>query len=94
MAARNTPSGGKKPDKLITDALRLELHVEARGSDGKMTKKLRLLARKLIDRAIQGDVPAAREVLDRVEGKVPTAISGTDELPKIIGGFTWRPPSD
>ncbi len=79
MPARITPSAGKKPDKYITDALRIELHAEAKDCDGKMTKKLRLLARALIDRAIEGDTPAAREILDRVEGKVPTNITGDGE---------------
>ena len=71
MAARKTPAGGKKCDKVITDALKIELYAEAADCNGKMTKKLRLLARKLIDRGLEGDVSAIREILDRVEGRVP-----------------------
>jgi hypothetical protein len=80
MPARITPSAGKKPDKYITDALRIELHQEALGCNGKMTKKLRLLARKLIDRAIEGDVAAAKEVIDRVEGRVPQSVTTEGDL--------------
>jgi hypothetical protein len=95
MPARKTPSAGKKPDKYITDALRLELHVEAKDCDGRPTKKLRLLARKLIDRAIEGDVPAAREVIDRVEGKVPQSVTGDDgALIVRIMKFAEAPPEE
>jgi len=34
-------------------------------------KKLRALADRLIDRALEGDVAALKEVGDRVDGKVP-----------------------
>ncbi len=76
MAERNTPSKGAKPDKLMRDALILELHAEAADADGVMTKKLRLVARALVDVAIGGDVPAIREINDRVDGKVPQALTG------------------
>jgi hypothetical protein len=33
----------------------------------------------LISKAEEGDVPAIKEVLDRVEGKVPQAVIGGDE---------------
>jgi len=78
MAARNTPSKGGKPDKLMRDALILELHQEAQDADGTMTKKLRQIARKLVDKAIEGDVPAIKEINDRVDGKPhqTTEVSG------------------
>ena len=82
MAARITPSAGNKPDKIISDALRIELHAEAKDCDGKPTKKLRLLARKLLDCALQGDVPAIREILDRIEGKV--ALTGDADGTLIV----------
>jgi hypothetical protein len=71
MAARKTPSNGAKPDKLMRDALLLELNTEAKRAGGKPTKRLRLVARKLIERAEQGDVPAIKEIFDRVDGRVP-----------------------
>jgi len=60
----NNPNGSK-PDKLITDAIRLALNHEAKGSDGKPTKKLFILAEKLVDKAADGDI--------RRSGKCSTA---------------------
>jgi len=71
MAARKTPSKGGKPDKLMRHALLLELNREEKQAGGKVTKRLRLVARKLVDRAEQGDVPAIKEIFDRVDGRVP-----------------------
>ena len=85
MAKRGNPRpAGSKPDKVITDALRIELHAEATDANGKMTKKLRLLARRLIDRGIEGDVPAIREVIDRIEGRVPQAVTGDDGAALVV----------
>lgn len=78
MAARLTPSKGGKPDKLMRDALSLELHREANDEDGSAVKKLRLVARKLVDKAIEGDVAAIKEINDRMDGKVPQAVAGAD----------------
>jgi len=71
---------GSKPDKLMRDALLAELCVEIEdpADRGKKIKRLRLIARKLIDLAISGDVQAIREVNDRVDGKVAQAIAGED----------------
>jgi hypothetical protein len=85
MAARKTPSRGGKPDKLMRDAIALELHQEmtlpvdpAKPNGRKMRiKKLRLVARGLVNAAIKGDVPAAKEINDRMDGKVVQKIAGT-----------------
>jgi len=80
LAARKNPSRGGKPDKLMRDALLLELNREARQADGKLTKRLRVVARKLVDCAEQGEVTAIKEIFDRVDGRVPLAqhISGPE----------------
>lgn len=78
MAARKTPSKGSRPDKLMRDAIILALHREANGSDGKPTKKLYLVAEKLVDAALSGDMRAQCEVNDRVDGKSPQALALTD----------------
>ena len=62
---------GPKPDKLMRDALALELHQEVKLTSGEKVKKLRLVARTLVDNAIDGDTTAARECFDRMDGKVP-----------------------
>jgi hypothetical protein len=83
LAARKSPSKGGKPDKLMRHALMLELHREAKQADGKVTKRLRLVARKLVERAEQGDVPAIKEIFDRVDGRVPQPqhVSGPEGEP-------------
>ena len=79
MAPRKTP-GSPKPDKLMRDALSLELHQQIRvGADdktkGKLVKRLRLVASALVDAAIEGDVAAIKEINDRMDGKVSPVVS-------------------
>lgn len=82
MAVRTNPSKGGKPDKLMRDALMVALHREAVDADGKPTKKLAKIADALVDKAIEGDVPAIKEILDRVDGKVALPVSG--EMTHIV----------
>jgi hypothetical protein len=88
--ARKTPSKGSKPDKLMRDALMLELHQEAADAGGFMTKRLRLVASALVNKAIDGDVQAIREINDRVDGKVPQAVVGDEDSPiKHVLEVSW-----
>ena len=55
---------------------------------------LRSIAQALLFRAADGDIAAIREVADRIDGKVPQAIGGSDELtPQRITVF-WRDTPD
>lgn len=54
--------------KPFRDALRVE--IAAAGDDQKV---LREVARKLLDLAKSGDMPAIKELADRTDGKVPQA---------------------
>ena len=65
MAARKPLGHGPKSDKLWADAVRLA--VTEKGPDG--TRKLRALADKVVDLALQGDVQAIKEIGDRLDGK-------------------------
>ncbi len=49
MARTKTLGGGPKPDKLMRDALAVELHQEVKLTNGEKVKKLRLVARALVD---------------------------------------------
>ena len=73
MAARKRPGGGKGQDKLIADAIRVSL---MRAAEKGKSKRLQLVADKLVDKAIDGDVAAIREIADRIDGRVPQAVSG------------------
>lgn len=81
MATRKNPSLGGKPDKLMREALMLELAEEMQiiGPDGKAQKfkKLRLVARATVNGAIGGDVAAQKLIFDRVDGLLNQKISGT-----------------
>jgi hypothetical protein len=52
--------------------------------------KLEALCDKLIERALDGDTKAIREILDRVEGKAPQTIVGDEENPVIVEHRTAR----
>lgn len=66
-------NSGRKQEKPFRDALRMEL--AAAGED---SKALRKIAKKLIEMAENGDMPAIRELADRTDGKVPQGITGED----------------
>ena len=93
MAPRKTPGGGPKPDKLMRDALalELELHQEVKLTTGEKIKKLRLVARTLVDNAIDGDTTAARECFDRMDGKVAQSVDATQVRGDVT--FTWKSPA-
>jgi PHP family Zn ribbon phosphoesterase len=81
MAKRYQPSSGSKPDKLMRDALMLELNDEITVIDPATQNKLkikkyRLVARGLVNSAIKGEVAAAVHIFDRVDGKVMQKIGG------------------
>ncbi len=61
-------------NKPITDAIIKALHEECEVA-GKTTKKMYALAGKLVDQAVEGNLSAAREVLDRVEGRANQSVS-------------------
>ena len=79
---------GQQRDKPFRDALRME--IAAAGEDH---KALRLVASALIAKASEGDVPAIKEIADRLDGKVAQSIVGEDEDgntgPLVI---TWQKP--
>lgn len=61
----------KKP-RIITQKLIARLN-DAEGKD------LDRIVAALISKAAEGDVPAAKEIFDRVDGKVPQAVVGGDD---------------
>jgi hypothetical protein len=81
--AGNANSGRR--ERPFADALRMELL--AAGEDH---RKLRAIARKLIDKAEDGDMQAIKEFADRLDGKVPQGLIGGDDgdpAMKFVGEF-------
>lgn len=72
MAARKTPSGGRKSDKPWRDAILLA--VNERGPDNQ--RRLRRLAECLVAEGLEGDVVALKEIGDRLDGKATQPIAG------------------
>jgi hypothetical protein len=50
---------------------------------GDSRRDLRKVARRLIDKASEGDVRAIEELANRLDGKVPQAIVGDDDEPAV-----------
>lgn len=80
--------GGRPKSRPFKEAL--DRILKAAG-DGDPEKGLDKLAAAMVAKAETGDVAAYKEIADRYEGKVPTPIGGTDELP-AIRGFSWVEP--
>lgn len=79
------PKAARGPyiDKPFRDALRLAVKRKA-DDDVKGKTKLDRIAAQLVDEAVKGDVPAMKEIGDRLDGKVAQAIVGGDEQDQPI----------
>ena len=79
---------GPKSDKIWADAIRKAVHdlseIDDPEKKGKKLKKLNVLAANLVDKAIGGDVPAMKEVGDRLDGKPAQTIAGDPENPAMV----------
>ena len=75
------PSKGSKPDKILRDALILELNRMTKDDDGQKVKKVNRVVHKLVEAATEGKIDAIKEVWDRVEGKATQTIAGDPDAP-------------
>jgi hypothetical protein len=88
MATDETPPDGGQAYRLMRQALVVALHRHLENDDGRRNQKLRLIADKLVDKAVEGDMQAIKELLDRVDGK-PGASTTVDEAPRKVT-FEWK----
>ena len=82
---------GRAKDKLWADAIRIAVNEAYEVGD---KKKLRVLADKLVDKALEGEIAAMKEIGDRLDGKPAQSVDVThhktiqemtdDELIEII----------
>jgi hypothetical protein len=77
------PLGAPNKERPFRDALRRVAYENDR-------ERLNKAAQALMKRAEDGDPMAAREVADRLDGKVPQAIVGDDEHDPIRHIVTWE----
>lgn len=66
--------GGQPKGKRITTLIREALEQE---DDGELV--VQRLARMMIEQALQGDFRFAKEIIERIEGKVPDRITGDED---------------
>lgn len=64
---------GSKPDKIIRDALLIELN-RMTTDDGQKIKKVNRIVAKLVGAGMEGKIDAIKEIFDRVEGKASQSI--------------------
>jgi len=69
MTSTDEQTEAGKAGRLMRKAILLELQRERGQADDGATDKLRLIARRLVDKAVQGDMQAIKEVLDRIDVK-------------------------
>lgn len=68
--------GGKPKQKEMRDALRLALRDDV---DAPPRNKMDAIVRAHVEKALEGDMAAIKEIYDRIDGKVAQAIVGDDE---------------
>lgn len=86
MAARDNP-GNQWTNKMWRDAVRVAA-LRPIDEEAAPTNKLQAAATSLVDKAVDGDVTALKEIGDRLDGKVPQAIVGGDDDSKPIRTVT------
>ncbi|MFO0476587.1 MAG: hypothetical protein ACK52K_15715 [Alphaproteobacteria bacterium] len=69
-------SSGNKRDKLIRDALLIAVNRVQEG-DPQGRKKLAIAAAAVVEKAVEGDLAAFREIADRIDGKAPQSVDVT-----------------
>ena len=78
-------------DKPFRNALRLAA-MRPGDADVKGKTKLDKIAAALVGEAVKGDVPAIKEIGDRLDGKVPQSVTGEGGGPVALA-ITWLAPS-
>ena len=83
-------NSGKRKEKPFRDAIMLALNRIEKLEDGTEVRRLDLLAENAVKKAISGDVPAFKEIFDRVDGKVPQGVvGGEDDDPALKVVYSW-----
>jgi Recombination endonuclease VII len=75
--------------RLMREAILLELQRAPGQPDDGPLDRLRLLARKLVDMAVAGDMQAIKEVLDRIDGKPVPGPGDAEHGPRQVS-FRWK----
>lgn len=75
---RKTPSAGGKPDKLWRDALMVAIK---RAGDDDPRPYIARIAVKCVEKALEGDMQAIKEIGDRLDGKAAQSLMTEADQP-------------
>jgi len=78
-----------KASGLMRKAILHELQCDPGAADDGATDKLRLIARRLVDKAAEGDIQAIKEVLDRIDGKTVAGPGDGGQGPRQVN-IRWK----
>ena len=92
MTSTDEQSETGRAGRLMRNAILLELECEPGEADDGATGKLRLIARRLVDKAVEGDIQAIKEVLDRIDGKSVPGPGDAEPVPRRVS-IRWKDPS-
>jgi len=92
MTSTEEQTEAGKASRLMRKAILLELQREPGEADDGATDKLRLIARRLVDKAAEGDIQAIKEVLDRIDGKSAPGPGEAEQGPRQVS-IRWKDPT-
>jgi len=82
-----SPTSGNKRDKLVRDALMIAVNRVQEG-DPQGRKKLAIAAAAVVEKAVEGDLAAFKEIADRIDGKAPQSVDVTTRHEQPITEWT------
>jgi hypothetical protein len=92
MTPTDEPTEESKASRMMRRAILHELLQPFDPDPPPPVDMLQAVARAIVGKAAQGEMTAAREILDRIDGKTPTAAApAAPETPKEVV-FTWQRP--
>jgi hypothetical protein len=80
-------NSGQRKDKLIRDALMIAVNRVQEG-DPQGRKKLAIAAAAVVEKAVEGDLAAFKEIADRIDGKAPQSVDVTTRHEQPITEWT------
>jgi hypothetical protein len=74
--------------RLVREALRASIEREIEDAEGRRVRKLDLVVNAIVEKALAGDVVAAREIFDRIAGKPAPGVRPPPEPRRYI--VSWK----